>query len=129
MTAGTFLHRYDGLASLKSYQAREKALERASLAKIDAMIARAELRPGEHVLEIGCGWGECSIRMATKVARLRVTRIHIPPTPPYISLHLPSCPYISPLLLAGGRAARDGNHGLRRAARRGTSARRRRRAW
>ena len=34
------------------------------------MIARADLKPGEHVLEIGCGWGACAMRMAEKAGVL-----------------------------------------------------------
>ena len=53
---------------------KEKLLETAQYAKLDAMIARAELKAGEHVLEIGCGWGMCALRMAQK-AGVRVTGI------------------------------------------------------
>ena len=55
---------------------KEKLLEDAQYAKLDAMIARAELKPGEHVLEIGCGWGTCALRMAQK-AGVRVTGITV----------------------------------------------------
>ena len=34
-----------------------EALERAQLAKYRILAAKAGLRPGSHVLEIGCGWG------------------------------------------------------------------------
>ena len=55
---------------------KEKLLEDAQYAKLDAMIARVELKPGEHVLEIGCGWGTCALRMAQK-AGVRVTGITV----------------------------------------------------
>ena len=55
---------------------RESALEAAQYAKLDAMIAAAKLQPGDHVLEIGCGWGACAIRMAGK-AGCRVTGITV----------------------------------------------------
>ena len=34
-----------------------RALERAQLAKYRLLAAKAGVRPGSHVLEIGCGWG------------------------------------------------------------------------
>lgn len=55
---------------------KEASLEEAQYEKIDAMIRAAQLRPGEHVLEIGCGWGACGVRMA-QVAGVRVTGITI----------------------------------------------------
>jgi predicted NAD/FAD-binding protein/cyclopropane fatty-acyl-phospholipid synthase-like methyltransferase len=63
------------LATL-SYAEREASLEAAQYEKIDAMIAAARLRPGELVLEIGCGWGACACRMAA-TAGVRVTGITI----------------------------------------------------
>ena len=59
-----------------SFEQQEASLEAAQMAKLDAMIARAELKPGEHVLEIGCGWGTFGIRMAQK-AGVRVTGVTI----------------------------------------------------
>ena len=44
-----------------SFAAKEEALHRASLAKIDAMIARAELKPGEHAVAV-MGSGEYSFK-------------------------------------------------------------------
>ena len=62
----------DGL----DFAAKEAELEAAQYRKLDAMIKRADLRPGEHVLEIGCGWGACAIRMAQK-AGVHVTGITV----------------------------------------------------
>jgi len=59
------------------FAAREAHLEAAQYAKIDAMIARLDLRVGEHVLEIGCGWGTCAMRIATQVPGVKVTGITI----------------------------------------------------
>ena len=70
---------HEGLyASIEGLSPREqeKALETAQMAKLDAMIKRARLQPGEHVLEVGCGWGACAIRMAQK-AGVRVTGITV----------------------------------------------------
>ena len=38
------------------FEAREKHLEEAQYAKIDAMLDRLDLQPNDHILEIGCGW-------------------------------------------------------------------------
>ena len=58
------------------FAAQEVELEAAQYRKLDAMIRRADLQPGEHVLEIGCGWGACAIRMAQK-AGVKVTGITV----------------------------------------------------
>eukprot|EP00878_Enallax_costatus_P015331 GHUV01016058.1.p1 GENE.GHUV01016058.1~~GHUV01016058.1.p1 ORF type:complete len:614 (+),score=192.40 GHUV01016058.1:388-2229(+) len=47
-------------------------LKAAQLAKLDAVIAAADLKPEDHVLEIGCGWGSFAIRAASTVG-CRVT--------------------------------------------------------
>ncbi|BDA46075.1 probable cyclopropane-fatty-acyl-phospholipid synthase at C-terminar half [Coccomyxa sp. Obi] len=39
-----------------------ESLEQAQLNKLDALIAMAGISKGDHVLEIGCGWGSMSIR-------------------------------------------------------------------
>lgn len=46
-----------------TFEARQTHLETSQYAKIDAMIARADIQAGHRVLEIGCGWGTCAIRM------------------------------------------------------------------
>ena len=38
------------------------SLQQAQLNKLDALIARADINEGDHVLEIGCGWGSMAIR-------------------------------------------------------------------
>ena len=61
----------DVLSKYTTYEEREAHLEQSQYAKIDAMIARAQIEKGDHVLEIGCGWGMCAIRMAqTKQCRV-----------------------------------------------------------
>ena len=42
------------------------------MAKLDAIIAAAELKADDHVLEIGCGWGGFAIR-AAQTTGCRVT--------------------------------------------------------
>lgn len=42
----------------------ENDLEKAQYRKIDRMIDQLQIKEGDHVLEIGSGWGSCAIRMA-----------------------------------------------------------------
>ena len=51
-------------------------LERAQSRKIAQLIERLALRPGDRVLEIGCGWGALAARMAT-VTKTPVTAISL----------------------------------------------------
>lgn len=51
-------------------------LETAQLAKYRMLAARLDLQPGEHVLEIGCGWGGFA-EVAAKEFGARVTGITI----------------------------------------------------
>jgi cyclopropane-fatty-acyl-phospholipid synthase len=44
------------------------SLERAQLNKIRALLDRLALRPGERLLEIGCGWGTLAIEAAKRGA-------------------------------------------------------------
>ncbi|HET9551924.1 MAG TPA: cyclopropane-fatty-acyl-phospholipid synthase family protein [Anaeromyxobacteraceae bacterium] len=44
----------------------EATLEEASLRKLDLMSARLELRPGDHLLEIGTGWGSMALHAASR---------------------------------------------------------------
>jgi len=40
-----------------AYWARADKLEQAQMDKLDLICRKLELKPGEHMLEIGCGWG------------------------------------------------------------------------
>jgi cyclopropane-fatty-acyl-phospholipid synthase len=51
-----------------------ETLAEAQRAKIDRLIELADLRKGDHVLEIGCGWGGFAIRAAQQTG-CRVTGI------------------------------------------------------
>jgi cyclopropane-fatty-acyl-phospholipid synthase len=44
------------------------SLEDAQLNKIDVLLDRLELRPGQRLLEIGCGWGTLAIEAAKRGA-------------------------------------------------------------
>lgn len=62
--------------SAARYTRPDQSLESAQVAKYDALCEKLHLKPGDHVLEIGCGWGGFSIHAATKYG-CRVTGITI----------------------------------------------------
>ena len=52
------------------------SLQDAQLAKIDRLCAKLELGPGDHLVEIGSGWGALALRAATAYgARVTTTTI------------------------------------------------------
>jgi len=58
------------------FETAEISLEKASLAKIDKLLEKLELRPTDHLLEIGCGWGALAVR-AAETTGCRVTAVTI----------------------------------------------------
>lgn len=46
------------------FQDREQSLEDASIAKLDELCLQLELKPSDHLLEIGTGWGGMAIHAA-----------------------------------------------------------------
>lgn len=48
------------------------SLHDAQLRKLDSVIRKAQIKKGDHVLEIGCGWGAFAIR-AVQTTGCRVT--------------------------------------------------------
>jgi len=46
------------------FESPQASLEEASLAKLERICAKLDLRPGDHVLEIGTGWGGFAIHAA-----------------------------------------------------------------
>lgn len=46
------------------FQDRSASLEQASIAKLDEICQQLELHPGDHLLEIGTGWGGMAIHAA-----------------------------------------------------------------
>ena len=50
-------------------------LEQAQVAKIDRLLDHVELKPGEHLVEIGTGWGELALRAAARGARVTTVTI------------------------------------------------------
>jgi cyclopropane-fatty-acyl-phospholipid synthase len=47
------------------FQQPAMSLEQASIAKLDRICQRLELKPGDHLLEIGTGWGSMALHAAT----------------------------------------------------------------
>lgn len=54
------------LYSCAYFERDDMTLEEAQLAKLDLALGKCDLRPGQTLLEIGCGWGACSYRAAVK---------------------------------------------------------------
>lgn len=58
------------------FETGQESLERAQIAKYAAMVDQIGAQPGEHVLEIGCGWGGFA-EYAARERGLRVTGLTI----------------------------------------------------
>jgi cyclopropane-fatty-acyl-phospholipid synthase len=52
--------------SCARFAARSDSLEAAQLNKIHTLLDRLELKPGQRLLEIGCGWGSLAIEAAKR---------------------------------------------------------------
>src|SRR5690606_1373140 len=46
------------------FESAEATMEQASIAKMDAICRKLDLQPGDHLLEIGTGWGALAIHAA-----------------------------------------------------------------
>ena len=58
------------------FRSGQESLEAAQTAKYASMVDRIEARPGDHVLEIGCGWGGFA-EYAAKERGLKITGLTI----------------------------------------------------
>ncbi len=58
------------------FETGQESLERAQIAKYASMVDQMGAKPGDHVLEIGCGWGGFA-EYAAKERGLRVTGLTI----------------------------------------------------
>ena len=47
------------------FETPETSLQDASIAKLELVCDKLDLRPGDHVIEIGAGWGGFAIHAAT----------------------------------------------------------------
>jgi cyclopropane-fatty-acyl-phospholipid synthase len=58
------------------YPTAEATLEQAQIAKMDHVCRKLQLRPGDSVVEAGCGWGSLALHMASRYgARVRAFNI------------------------------------------------------
>lgn len=62
--------------SSAKYTRQDQSLQEAQLAKYEALCEKLKLKPTDHVLEIGCGWGGFSLYAAGKYG-CRVTAVTI----------------------------------------------------
>jgi cyclopropane-fatty-acyl-phospholipid synthase len=53
------------------YTRSDMGLEEAQRAKLDALLDRLDLSPGQRLLEVGCGWGSLAVRAGERCADLR----------------------------------------------------------
>lgn len=48
------------------FKKQEDSLEQAQVQKLDHVLRKVRLQPGQHLLDIGCGWGALILRAAQK---------------------------------------------------------------
>jgi cyclopropane-fatty-acyl-phospholipid synthase len=57
------------------YQSASDTLEQAEINALTATCAHADLRDGQTILELGCGWGSLSLWMASRYPNARITAV------------------------------------------------------
>ncbi len=57
------------------YKTGEETLSQAEEIMLELTCERAELQDGQHVLELGCGWGSLSLFMAAKYPKSKITGV------------------------------------------------------
>jgi len=57
------------------YPTGEESLDAAELAMLALYGERAELADGQHILELGCGWGSLTLWMAERYPNARITAV------------------------------------------------------
>jgi cyclopropane-fatty-acyl-phospholipid synthase len=57
------------------YLTPNATLAEAEMAALDATIEQAEIRDGQAILELGCGWGSLSLLMAQRFPKARITAV------------------------------------------------------
>src|SRR5438309_9277496 len=48
--------------SCAKFDSAETSLAEAQVAKIELSLGKCELKRGQRLLDVGCGWGACAIR-------------------------------------------------------------------
>jgi cyclopropane-fatty-acyl-phospholipid synthase len=57
------------------YEDGAQNLGEAEISALEATVARADLRDGQRILELGCGWGSLSLFMAGRFPNARITAV------------------------------------------------------
>jgi cyclopropane-fatty-acyl-phospholipid synthase len=57
------------------WPAGTQSLEQAEVAALTATVERADLRDGQDILELGCGWGSLTLFMAARFPASRITAV------------------------------------------------------
>ena len=57
------------------YQTGNETLDEAEVAMLGLYSERAELKDGQHILELGCGWGSLTLWMAEKYPNSSITAV------------------------------------------------------
>jgi cyclopropane-fatty-acyl-phospholipid synthase len=57
------------------YPRGNETLDEAELAMLDRYFEAAELRDGQDILELGCGWGSLTLTMAERLPNARITAV------------------------------------------------------
>nr|WP_240950267.1 cyclopropane-fatty-acyl-phospholipid synthase family protein [Novosphingobium sp. ERN07] len=57
------------------YPTGTETLEQAERAALEATVEHAHLQDGQHILELGCGWGSLSLFMAARFPNARITAV------------------------------------------------------
>ena len=57
------------------YPTGEETLAEAETLALEATVERADLKDGQQILELGCGWGSLSLFMAERFPSARITAV------------------------------------------------------
>lgn len=57
------------------YPTDETTLDEAEIVALEETMAHADLHDGQHILELGCGWGSLSLYMAERLPNARITSV------------------------------------------------------
>ncbi len=57
------------------FESEDSSLDEAEEAMLDLTCQRAQIQPGQNILELGCGWGSLTVWMAEKYPECQITSI------------------------------------------------------